>query len=222
MSKNILKVSINHYTFDIDYYRDNSNCSCDYICRCSRLVDVKIKSKPEISDFVVEYKKSNSKSLYKFTEIENYCIERILAFYKFYDVSLYDVDICQSYYGEEISGISFDNLSLVKKSIEEMLEKNSPLSQVMYVLDLEYSFIPKNLQEVNMLTVEGVNISDIASSSGQMQLIKRNNDIIYDSISGIRGVLLNSHGRYSLVDGHHRLQFDISSNNTTNTYIVLK
>ena len=86
---------------EINYDR-NRDCDyrgCDTSCRCSRIENAKIISVSFHITTVICTQKVPTKvgamrsKDYKFSEVESYCIDRLLRIHKAFDVSLYEIVI---------------------------------------------------------------------------------------------------------------------------------
>jgi len=152
-----LNVDLYHY-MDVDY--DYSyNCieeNCDSICRCGKIIDLKINEVDEsrIIEVIIGEISNNLNKRFLINNNNNnnnvileYGIERILQFYHLNNKDNYYVDCHHSYYGEEIKSIKLDSLKEIEINISKLLFL-TPINIIKYVLINEYGYL---LKEINKL-----------------------------------------------------------------------
>lgn len=209
---------------DVDYRREYNcesvGCSNEVICRCSQIIDATIISidmkyivnriYSNIFDNSLASKRNSiidSILLNTNKEIDIYTIDRIARNCKLYLPSSWDVNISNSYYGEEIESIVIK--SEVLQDLESKLEKAFSLElkeRIDYLLLLEYGYILPELINRDYKIIK-INKSDIIFGSENhlkgvsKKDLKHYSDISYD---GIRGIVIEKSGKYKLIDGYHR------------------
>lgn len=209
---------------DYNSYTDCENHGCDEegICRCSKIENQCI-SNVDVSEITKEIYKEyfdNSESTKRnYTinkilfgtdkEIDIYTIDRILRKYKIWDENNWEIDICGSYYGEEIESVIIEE-SICKKIQNEIAKAFSIdelTKRVEYLLILEYGSILPSLENCSYEIVE-VDKKDIVfgNRNHHDKVGKKTLDHYSDKeYKGIRGVVLEKDGVIKLIDGYHRI-----------------
>lgn len=175
------------YIIDYSYKSDRSNCNCDDICRCGRIVNTRIN---HLNGVYKELLRCGT------TTLEKYILDRLYSIYKLYDISNYHVLTCGGYYGEEVYGIGNDNID---KLIEQFnsLQHLSLKEVLLDLLKLEYQYIPNFLSEASFkeTTLELNTIDSMMSKKDECEL----NATIPIAIFYDNGY------EYRIIDGNHRL-----------------
>lgn len=209
------------YDFDSRFSCNESGCYDEGICRCSKITSFFLKS----VDMNSILKEINSKYFDNSTstkrnnkidtilgditpEINLYTIDRILIINKVYDVTNWNINIVNGYYGEEIGDIliSEDVAERMENQLEIAFQKTNLIDRINYLLYLEYGYL---LPELNGLkySVELINKDSINfGSKSQLEKIEQKNlDYYIDTnYNLIRGVVIKSVSDYRLIDGYHR------------------
>ena len=126
-----------HYCFKTS--QDTADCTGECrdegICRCSRIINIKIEeiNTGLIIDKIIPKKYQNS--------ILGYCAERILRLCGISDINNWEVDIIGGYYGEEIGGIYLVNqvYNIISTHLDSLMTQ-SDKQRMEYVLELEYGY----------------------------------------------------------------------------------
>ena len=211
---------------EINYDR-NSDCDyrgCDTICRCSRIENAKIISVSFHITTVTCTQKIPTKSGamrskdYKFSEVESYCIDRLLRLHKAYDPLLYEVVIENGYYGEELGTPKFVNKSVLISDILEVIQLASDIEKVKFVLNKEYSFLLETVDTTSSVSIVNIELSKLAKNVDYASRIKKQSEeynfgetrhrplpigVVVKTITTL-SLIDGSHG-YRLIDGYHRL-----------------
>ncbi len=211
---------------DCDYnsYTDceSSGCEDEGICRCSkieneRVTDVNVNK--IVNTIYDEYfdDSESTKRNYKLNkilfgtdkELDIYTIDRILRKYKIWDENNWEINICNSYYGEEIESVVIEEsfCKKIQNEIEKAFSIDELTKRVEYLLILEYGSILPSLENCKYEIVE-VDKNDIlfGSKNHRDKVGKKTLDHYSDKeYKGIRGVVLEKDGLLKLIDGYHRI-----------------
>lgn len=199
-----------------------SGCDDEGICRCSTIEDVKIIKVDvgAISNEIYNQFFDNSKSakrndkinsiLFGMTDdIQRYTIDRILRINKIWEADNWSPKIVGGYYGQEFEGIFLDE-SIAKK-LEDLIWCGIAIDtlreRVLWLLELEYSEILPELVDKNWKVIE-VKKSEISIGSlshSKKVLSKELEFYSKKKYIGIRGIVLETSGKFRLIDGYHRL-----------------
>ena len=212
-----------------DYEYDCSLYGCDSICRCGKITNLKIKKVNNSPNYLVIeqlYKdKANKirKKSYNLTEIEKYCADRLMRIYKAYDKNLYSLEVSNGYYGEEISGFEFENYDEMLDSINTMLEKETDIQKIKFVLSEEYSYLLDDLKYTTKTTIEKIQLEYICLNREYCSRLKK--DSSYASynfeLNLPVGVVKRINNQYFLVDGYHRFTA-LKDNEKEASYIIMR
>lgn len=205
----------------------NNGCIDEGICRCYKITDVKIDVNiVELSYFLYEkYYNSESVSFKRDSnidtilnninsEVDLYCIDRILRIHKIYDKNQWNVIISYGYYGDEIENVSIKNDIFIKieNDIIKVSEIQSFNKKIEFILKLEYGYVLDKLINKKFKIVE-VDIDDIIlgqkkykeSLSVSSYYDDDNYDYNLHNIKLIKGICLYNNEKWNLIDGYHRL-----------------
>ncbi len=215
--------------YDID--RGFQNCECDCTCRYDRIHDVTINS-VQISIEMVNVKeayltKANARRRrdVKPSNIERYCIDRLLRIFKAYDPHLYEASITRGYYREEIGNFTFKDADKLNAALTEMLNLSSDVEKVKYVLRAEYLMPPEALEPTSSVRVEKMELKKLQLNDVYLMRLKRENTeyaFSKDDVDLPVGVVLRSGEKIHLVDGYHRYSALLSRRVKSASYIVLE
>jgi hypothetical protein len=194
----------NNFQYTIEYSSDSdrSNCECDGICRCSKIVNVKIIS-VSTSAIVRQIVEQNN---LKCNEIELYCIDRLVRFFKMYETSSWDATIGRGYYGEEIKDITFNHYEKVCQVLNEMLRKKSD-KKIEYVLIKEYGYLLDSLKNAKY-EIKEVLLSNIHLKQDYVKKVSSEDFYSDSEYTMIRAIVRPEEGikgKFRLVDGFHRI-----------------
>lgn len=216
------------YCVDYDYSTSNSceesGCYDEGICRCGIIEDAIIVTVniPDIVDRIYgdlrpdnisDQRNIKISEIFSVNEsiIDKYCINRILTHLKVYDPYNWHLEIESGYYGQEIGEIKLheDIFQRAKSLCETVDEMISPLEKIKFILNLEYGYIPEDL-EINQIRIINIHKSDIAFkdlSSGHINLVNSKNLSFYSVGKYLlpRGIVKSCQGKYKIIDGYHRI-----------------
>lgn len=215
--------------YEVEYDYERSPCTCnayedgDY-CRCTTIERAWVE---EINIKLV-IKKLYDKYCNEQSAINEYCFDRICSVFKIYDKDYYEVESTWGYYGEEIEGVYFDNEEKIVEAFNELLELETDLDKIQYVLKLEYSYLLDRLMYMTSATVEEVSTEKIKLPQ-QEYFVKLSKEIIEDYKDRKLPVAVcikhkdrfhDAFDTYTLIDGYHR--FIANKDRATNKIIVLE
>lgn len=200
--KNLSDINFKYY-IDYDYDRTSCTGNCDDYCRCSKIINFKVKSVniSDIANLIYENEKD---------EVTKYVVERILVAAKIYNPDNWDASISYGYYGEEMDSVSL-NSSLIKtinKNLKELASLTSDTEKIKLALIAEYGYL---LPKINNMTFEykKVPLDQIYISNDKYQKVG-NCDYLLDyngkfSYDGPLIVGYYNDDKIEVIDGHHRL-----------------
>ena len=218
-----LNQNFHYYGVDVDFKRTQcggSSCDkCDGYSRCSRIISTQVESVDLVSimnSYVNETKLS---------EIETYCLDRILRIEKLYDKDSFEVNTCSGYYGDEVESVHI--VSDVKQAIKNKLNEISNLSDVekiKKVLEYEYGYLLDSIKDATLVEIKEVPFDSIKvgnesyhSKIKDFEMYKDyegpiaicssvNNSILrkYPSLVNFNKKIIESHDCCSIIDGYHR------------------
>ncbi len=214
-----------HYCLEIDYDEEN-NCEeegCDEdICRCGRIYNASVRevNLKEIIDHIKNncLDKKIIKKLNIDVETLSYGIDRIVRHVKMYDKTLYDVEVENGYYGQEIGSVYFNDDEKLQNILKEFIESDNPVE---FLLNMEYGFVlPKLLNSKWM--IENVDINLIVAGRKEYEKQVKIKDNPYnDKYNGVVCVCYKDSGFYRIIDGYHRFSAVKSNIKSKNVYIIL-
>lgn len=203
------------YDVEYDYDRDSSGCQCYDYCRCSRIVNTKIIS-INIESIIL--------GITDFTKNEflKYCIDRILSIGDINNLSNWEVNICNGYYGEEANGVSLDRniINNICQKIDE-IEKLSDIDKIKKVLEEEYGYLldvikPMTSAKIEVIKTSEINFpNDVYVKKLDIKRIDRYKDYLFP-----RGIVLKNGTNLRLIDGYHRLT-SAKKNNIENIEVII-
>lgn len=195
---------------DYDYERTNCHCNEDY-CRCTTICSTEINAinvtnvMNRIFDKMVHSKDS---------DILKYCFDRICYNFEIYNKSLYEVEVCGGYYGEEIEGVYFLNEDKVVEQVDIILSLKTDYQKIIHCLNLEYGYLLEEIKNKSLAKIVCVDKSLILIPQKE-HYVKLNQDAIknYKESTLPLCVCTKQEEHYRLVDGYHRVfaNFDLQT-----------
>lgn len=185
---------------DCEYERNNNNCRCEDYCRCATITNAHVTSvnTKEVTQKVAEYLGVTS-------ELDVYCVNRILSSFKVYNNEAWDVRVCGGYYGEEIGGIFLKQAYKIEQEAQSILALKNSSEKVEAVLTLEYGYLLDILFNCRYY-IKTIDRSKICYQREHYTKLDRSAVEAYKDYSLPRGIVqLQSNGRYRLIDGYHRI-----------------
>jgi hypothetical protein len=217
-----------NYIYSIEYETqgtydcENHGCRDEGICRCYKIYNVEI-SKIDVLSITMDiysqiyntkskqYKRDNklNKILFGFdSDIEIYCIDRVLRNHKIYNTDLWEGNWSSGYYGDELDSITLNSgvFNKIIESLSTLTTLGTLKEKIEYVLNGEYGYLLDVLKN-KKYRVEKVKTSDIVFAQTEYhKKIDKNLNFYDDSkYDLIRGVCLLNDDKYKVVDGYHRL-----------------
>lgn len=186
----------------IDYSRDydceNNNCDND-ICRCSSISNATIKefNINTMIDSILE----KTKNIYL-----RYCIDRIIRQSKINKDS-FNIPVVGGYYGDEINGVYlYDNINnSIHKKIAG-LKDLSDIDKVKYILNLEYGYLLKDVENAKEIKIVDINIDEsFLSQEEYFKKVDISGDWYGEKFNLPRGIFLMNGDKFRLIDGYHRV-----------------
>ena len=208
--------------YDVDYDYVRSKCTCDAYeqhdyCRCTTIERAWVES----INIKLIIKKLYDKYCKEPSEINEYCFDRICSVFKIYDKDYYEVESCGGYYGEEIEGVYFDNEKKVVKAFNNVLDFDSDIEKIKFILELEYGYLLDKVSKATVAYILPVPTRHITIPQ-QEYFVKLDKEVIenYKNTKLPIAVCLEDGGYYKLVDGYHR--FVANKDRATNQIIILE
>lgn len=213
----------NSVDLDYDIERNCQDFNCDSICRCSQIVNIEIESiDVDYNDFKFARSKKGEKKE-KLSEVEEYCLQRLVALHGGYNKDNYEPIISDGYYGEQIDNVSFDGKFPLIQDAQKVLNYKTDIEKVFFVLEKEYGFIAPIIADCTSVEVVDLKTSDIEPSSG-FETMKSQGLYLYDvNNDNVKGIVYDE--RNLLIDGNHRYGFLIhqeANNKKELTYKYIK
>ena len=209
---------------DLSYQNDCESYGCEEegICRCGTIWNEKVESVdvPKIAeriydDFFEKGKAANRNNainqvLYGIgKDIDIYAIDRTLRAYKIWESDIWDIEVYNGYYGEEVGDVK------IKESIADKIEEylcaifSLPTlkEKIESLLKAEYG---KVLPELANSSYESIVIDkdDIVfgAESHLNNVMKKDLSFYSDrSYKGIRGIVKKQGDKWRVIDGYHRI-----------------
>lgn len=196
-----------HRSIEVDYdtERDCSSHGCDGICRCGQLVNMEITDiNVDYSDFVFSRKKGMKTSKH-LSEVDKYCLNRLIVIHGGYNKENYEPFAVNGYYGEELGGTDFSGKQYLIKDAQEMLNLETDIEKVFFVLNKEYSYIAPEIVKCTNVDIIKVKLNDVKLNSGK-KMLKAQSHYLYN-LEGdeVKGVLCGDNNL--LIDGNYRYSY---------------
>jgi len=223
MLRNNYEYSV-EYDYEREYSCEDSGCHEEGICRCCRIYSAEVtwvdieKLTNDIYDQLVDTTSLQGKRearlseiFYGGSEVDKYCINRILTLHKAWETSTWEVEVTGSYYGDEIGDITLSDsiFKQVSKDCYDMLQLTTIGDKLRYVLTLEYGYLLGDIQEADFdiieITKEQIDFDKL--NQNHIQNIKNKDLSFYnpDKYNLPRGVVRKSGDKYKIIDGFHRI-----------------
>ena len=192
--------------YDYDSYRDCEANGCDGICRCERLMNLRVTS-VDVNCFARNVCKEMKLTDSTEHQILEYCIDRLLRLHRVYESNAWDLSASMSYYGEEVNSVRLDSsiASNLGKDIAVLLATENPIE---FILQKEYDFLLPELIGQKW-TVDSVPFKNIhLGAVRHMQKINQEASKIYANYTGVLAVCLPAEDEkehYRVIDGYHRV-----------------
>lgn len=211
--------------YDIESGFPSGGCRCDGICRCGIVKNVNIN---DTSQLAVEFpkelnichfnekgRKVNKKN---FTELEMYCFERAARLLGTYDPDNYEEVVTAGYYGEELDDIEFANSGQLKDTIHDILNLESDVDKIFYVLELEYTYILNKLKDCKQVRIVERDPNELLKQTTHDQMVRKMNLDGFPSQDNLPcGIVFKD----NLIDGYHRTMKAVNQGKSKLKFIEL-
>ena len=209
--------------YSYNYNCEDSGCNEEGICRCGSVEDEHLKSVDTekiiklisdrifINDITVErdYKISEALGDGISKEIDFYTLDRVCRILKIWNNL--EISIEAGYYGDEVGGIFLFNKFSEKltENLSKAFSTQSLKERVELLLKLEYGELIDLVKDKTWSVIE-INIDEVDMGNKNYfdkvlkELKVKDNYSNYDT-GKIQGVVVNSSGKFRLIDGYHRI-----------------
>ena len=185
---------------EYDYETDTDGCTCDYICRCRRLINIEVNLDDSRWSYqLVKNALEDVMTTDAISDIGKYYIFRTLSLLLrdacrdyAYD-NLFEAYGAGGYYGEELQVDCF-----IKPCLYAKLADGINLPELLH---REYG---NNLQDISLLEIKEID-PKIIEIPNQVHYQKCMDEDIYDWYHGIIAICSFNNNKYKLKDGYHRL-----------------
>lgn len=209
-----------HSSIEVGYDRYRSPCDCHMGCKkCVKLTDVNVNE--FYDDICVTITNAICKNR-TLTNMQTYCINRLLRCAKIYRTDVWTANIEDGYYGEELGSVTLD-FSLandLEKSISKIMGMDRR-EQVEFVLLKEYGFL---LDIVKDLDWNDDFIKPDKLLIGQKDYY-RHVDVevveMYKTYPFAKAVVVKQDDTYRLIDGYHRIAAELSKNSKEEIHVIV-
>lgn len=209
------------YNYDYLQTCETSGCLDEGICRCSTVencvvTDVRFsKLVKSVYDLYFDNSKSGKRTL-KINyvlgditkDIELYTIDRILRINKVFSPDVWEIQVCNGYYGQEIGCVILNhNVSiLIESQLSHAFNIINLTERIKYLLNLEYGKVLPELQNCKYLLTEIERDSIIFGSKPHFDRVKEKKLMFYsdENYKLVRGIVIEKKDGYRLIDGYHR------------------
>jgi len=210
------------YDLPVDYsvdYPCDGECTLTSICRCLKIinqrvskVDISILSHRFFKDIFLNDRDMKIKSILfdsDSSEIELYFINRILSINKVWMSEEWEVIVENSYYGEEVTEISLNEI-LFTKVLEQCKKVFSLVSideKVKFVLELEYKELPNFIKSSSFRLIEIDRSKINPTNQKHLESVSEKDLSFYSekSYDVPRGIVKKNGDVYTIIDGYHRI-----------------
>jgi hypothetical protein len=201
-----------HYdvNFDYDYVTNCDENQCDDYCRCGvyenlRFVDKSINLESIISNVMYACEEVRPK---KYSDIDVYCVERILTTYDLYDTSYWSINAEGGYYGQEIRDITPTNQTNLNGTLKQFWALQNNKEKIEFILQLEYHRILDVLNDIDDYYIDNIAFDKL--HIGNQPYFKKTNGDMYVGRTLPYGVCIKNKNDdsvkpYRLIDGYHRV-----------------
>ena len=142
-------------------------------------------------------------------EIDVYCIDRILRAHKIWMPEKWDVEVIGGYYGQEIGDVSIrpEFAAQIEADIEKAISLGTIKEKAVFLLCLENGRLLPELEgkDFEIKTI-GIDEVEFGNKEHAERASSKENAFYSDrNYFGIRGIVIESGGKYRVVDGYHRI-----------------
>ena len=189
MSK-IEDLDFRYYGVEIEYDR----CSCS----CGKIDNIEVTSIDlnQITETVCKYLDLN-------TELDRYCIDRIIRKVQLYSKYNWYADIDHDYYGDCIDKV-IPTYSSFYTYINHYLKYKSEEDKILCLLSLEYSYILDKIRNKKWSIID-INLDDIIIPNKE-HMSSIESESWYEENGLPICVCIKKGDKFELIDGYHRLK----------------
>lgn len=182
---------------DLDFHYAGVEVHYDW-CHCGKIDNIEIE---DIDLHTIMWNICNNLELD--TELDRYCIDRIIRKSELYVKYNWNVEVEQDYYGDCIGNISpaYDDFY---SNVNDYLKCTSDIEKIEFILDMDYEFLLDKVKDKRWSIVE-VELSDIIIPN-QPYMSEIEVEEWYE-VNELPVCLCVKRGnKFELVDGYHRLK----------------
>lgn len=196
-------MQLSHYYFEYDYdtyyacHHGSSCCDNDY-CRCGVINNTQI-TKVDLDYLLRATFEEIDKKKKTWTDIDRYCVGRLLIAHNMHDGSNYELTVCGGYYGEEISGIYSNSIYAYMNDVREMFALSDDNARIKFVVQKEYGYLLDDMHDA-VFELKTVKYSDILAPL-DLRRVEGESHSFDTAIAICRHI---GDDKYRIVDGHHR------------------
>jgi len=218
-------VSQNFYYHGINVDCKKTECGesscrqCDGYSRCRRIISTQVES-VDFDSIMNSYTDQ-----IKLSEIETYCLDRILRIEKLYDKDSFEVNTCGGYYGDEIESVHivYEKRESIKNKLNE-ISNLSDVEKIKKVLEYEYGYLLDSIKYAKSAKIVEVPFDSIKIGNesyhskikdfemykdynGPVAICSSVNDSIlrkHPSLVNFNKKIIESQDCYRIIDGYHR------------------
>jgi hypothetical protein len=206
----------------ISSYPCDNSCKDEGICRCFQIHSAEVMN-PNISYLskfmfnsyydlnTLQFKRDNSLNYILLgynNDIIVYFIDRILRINKVYKSDNWNVYWLRGYYGDEIKSVSIntDIFNKIDSDIQSLNSIQGLSDMTRFILELEYGYVLKELEELDCEVIEVDKSLIIAGQDEYAKKIILDEEQHYrdDNFDMVRAICLQDGKFYRLIDGYHR------------------
>ena len=208
--------------YDITYTCEFSGCFVEGICRCGTVERATVsgvnisKITNKIFCKIFENNITNSRNnkinllIWGISEdMQRYTIDRILRANKIFDGNLWNIEIAEGYYGQEIGTVTIleEVLTKINLELQQAFLISSLSERVQYLLTIENGYLLDELESMNY-SIQDIERDKLVFGNKQHQNRVQKLDLDFYSdknYHGIRGVVIKKGDGWKIIDGYHRI-----------------
>ncbi len=203
------------YHLNVDYDRSDCTRDCGYVCRCTSIINLCVRS--------VNYRSMIEEVISKkeYHTIKGYCAERIMRHCGVTVPEKWYVGTQTGYYGEEIGQASFEDFNTLEEYFNGILLKKNSQKMMEALLILEYGWLLETLAK-RKWTIESVPFKSVNVNQKDYYDRKLDPKIssLYSGWEFPLGICVAEGDGYRLIDGHHRFAENTSPKKHKVTMVV--
>ena len=135
------------------------------------------------------------------SEMDLYCLDRLLRTHKAWDENLWNVEAEWGYYGEEVILVEFSNWTLFENDLKKVLELKTDIEKVKFVLGCEYKTSTEESKNFSSIEIKKISAKNVKVTEN----MKIDSDEYFWSDETLPiGLYKEVNGFYKLIDGRNR------------------